>query len=162
MLEILVQRIGGHGRVIGSLSKRDDAHHKITLMIGCTALPFILGRPNQMTLLLRVDEFRSWICVEVYRIYISLWLAKKIFLSYRYWLIDFRFYWLINFFFPVTAFSCSNSFGVLATWSTLFAWFSCSRSLFCLRDFPCRDLCLSATRVVFWVRFSTWRHPTPC
>ena len=62
-MEILVQRIGGHGCVIGSLSKRDDAHHKITLMIGCTALPFILGRPNQMMLLLRVDELRSWICV---------------------------------------------------------------------------------------------------
>ena len=63
MLEILVQRIGGHGCVIGSLSKRDDAHRKITLLIGCIALPFILGRPNQMTLLLRVDELRSWICI---------------------------------------------------------------------------------------------------
>ena len=41
-------------------------------------------------------------------------------------------------------------------------WFSCSRSLFCLRDLFCRDLCFPATRVVFWVRFSTWRHPTPC
>ena len=57
---------------------------------------------------------------------------------------------------------CSNSFGVLATWSILLAWFSCSRSLFCLRDLSCRDLCFPATRVVFCVRFGTWRHPTPC
>jgi hypothetical protein len=41
LLDILVQRFTLRGRVIGSLSKRDDAHPTSTIMIGRTALHII-------------------------------------------------------------------------------------------------------------------------
>ncbi len=77
------------------------------------------------------------------------------------WLLGYKlFYWLVNFLLA------SDSFLLLvtrnATWSLLSLWLSCSRRLSCLHDLSCRDSCFPAIGSVFWVRISTWRHPTPC